>query len=346
MKYLSFKKIIYYYDKIYKIAKDIKQFPIHATISLGNFCNHKCLWCTVYEYQKQKTKFINLNELLNFLKEAKSYGIKAVTYVGNGEPTTYPYFKELVAEVNKLDIEQAMFTNGFLLDKFEDEILNFFTWIRISLDAGSEQIHNKVHGVNNHFYKILDNIKTLISKRKDKLPTIGIQYAAHHLNIHDIYESVKKAVDLKADYFSIKPVFTRGAVGRKIERNKLTYDKLTSIVEKIKRDFEKDILIFYRPYQILSHEQEKNIFNYKKCVAGFFNINIYEDDKIAICGPNKVYVGDISMDLGFIEQNIYNEIKKLDLNICPAGCRYHELNFLVSCIIEKKFLKEYHINFI
>ena len=188
----------------------------------------------------------------------------------------------------------------------------------------------------------------MIKKRKNKIPTVGIQYATHHKNIDDLYNSAKIASEIGVDYFSIKPVFNRGGVGEKIEKNNLTYDDITPITKKIKDDLEKDdFQIFYRPYQILSHEQEYTIFDYRLCVAGFFNVNIYEDDKIIYCGPHRVGVGKITDDLDKIEENIVKLSNKLDLSKCPAGCRYHELNNLVDGILNpKNIVKKQHLNFI
>lgn len=62
-----------------------------------------------------------------------------------------------------------MFTNGYLINRFEDEILKYFTWIRVSLDAGTTEVHNHMHDVNNHFEKIIKNTKELIKKEKTSL---------------------------------------------------------------------------------------------------------------------------------------------------------------------------------
>lgn len=348
MNFLTFDKIIYHPENILAIKNKTPIFPIHATISLGNFCNHKCLWCTAYEYQLTKATLLDFDKIIAFLIKAKSRGLKAVTYVGNGEPTAYPRFKELVTKIAELGIEQAMFTNGYLMNRFEDEILNYFTWIRISLDAGSTSVHNYMHDVTNHFDTIIQNTKNLIAKRKNNSPTIGVQYATHHKNLDDLYTSARIVKEIHADYFSIKPVFNRGSVGEKIEKNHLTYDDITPIAEKIQKDFQNnDFQVFYRPHQILSHEQEHTIFDYKMCVAGFFNVNIYEDDQIIYCGPHRISVGKITDNLDKIEANIVALSDKLNLSQCPAGCRYHELNHLMDTILNPNAIaKEQHINFI
>lgn len=347
MSVLSFDKIMYHPEHILAIKNETTIFPVHATISLSNHCNHKCLWCTAYEFQLDKAKTVDHDKLIKFLSDAKKRGLKAVTYVGNGEPTVYHKFSELVKEVNSLGIEQSMFTNGHLIDKFEKEIIDCFTWIRISLDAGSTEVHDKMHDVSNHFNKIIENVKSLILK-KNKNMMVGIQYAVHHENIDDMYKSAEVVSQIGANYISVKPVFTKGSVGVKIDRNTLTHADISPIVQKITDSFASDSFeVFYRPHQVLSNQIEKNVLAYNKCVAGFFNINIYEDGEIIYCAPHKRSVGTLDDDLDVIEKRIVELSKNLDLSQCPAGCRYHELNHLIENILNPEIdAKTKHINFI
>jgi len=348
MSFLDFDKILYHPENILAAKNNTVIFPVHATISLGNFCNHKCLWCTAYEYQLDKANLLDFDKIISFLKKAKKRGLKAVTYVGNGEPTAYPRFRELVTQIAELGIEQGMFTNGYLMNKYEAEILKYFTWIRVSLDAGSTEVHNHMHDVKNHFDRIIKNTKSLVDKRIDASPTIGIQYATHHENIHDLLNCAKLAKNINTDYFSIKPVFNRGSVGERIDQNNLTHNEITPIANKIISELkDTKFNVFYREHQVLSHEQEKTIFNYSKCVAGFFNVNIYEDDRIIYCGPHRVSVGKITDALDKIESKIVKLAKKLDLSKCPAGCRYHSLNKMLEDISNPiSVTKKQHVNFI
>ena len=56
-------------------------------------------------------------------------------YVGNGEPLAFKMFGELATKIGGLGLDQGIFTNGYLIDRFEDVLLEHFTYIRISLDA-------------------------------------------------------------------------------------------------------------------------------------------------------------------------------------------------------------------
>ena len=348
MDVLGFEKLIFHYDKIEKIRRGEPQFPVHATLSLGNYCNHRCLWCTAYEYQKDKALIVDHARLVDWLGRAAIRGLKAVGYVGNGEPTAHPKFGGLVGAVKDLGLQQGMFTNGYLLDRFEKEILEGFTYIRISLDAGTAETHAHVHDVPpGHFPRIIDNLRSIIGKRKNRAPTVGIQFATHHHNIGDLSAAAKLSAEIGADYFSVKPVFNRGSVGERIEKNTLTFDDLNPAVEAIRREFETpDFNIHHRPHQILSEAADRNILEYDRCFAGFFNVNVYEDGKIVYCGPHRIAVGTMDDDMELIERRSFELCGKLDLSKCPGGCRYHALNHLLDTVLHPERAQEFHINFL
>lgn len=348
MDILGFEKLIYHRDKLDSLARNKPQFPIHATVSLGNYCNHKCLWCTAYEYQLDKARMIDFDSLLNWLTRARDRGLKAIGYVGNGEPTTYPRFAELVHAVNGLGLQQGMFTNAYLLDRYEQEVLDCFTYLRVSLDAGSADMHARMHDVRpTHYPKIMDNLTSIVTKREAGTPTIGIQYATHHQNLSDLYEAAREAAEMGVDYLSVKPVFNRGSVGERIEKNQLTFEALNPVVAKIRQDFEsRTFTIYCRPHQILSEEANRNVLQYDRCVAGFFNLNIYEDGTLVYCGPHRIPVGTIDDDLESVERAILDLSHKLDLSKCPGGCRYHGMNHLVHTVLHPEAAQQYHANFL
>ncbi len=349
MDVLGFEKLIYHIDKIDKIKKDQAQFPVNLTVSLGNYCNHGCRWCTVYADQEEKARHADLDRFVSLFRRGRDHGLKAVAYVGHGEPTAYPRFREMVTEVNGLGIEQGMFTNGYLLDRYRDEVLGFFTFVRISLDAGSTPVHNAMHDVNGHFDRIVDNIKTIIDRRKNAKPTIGIQYATHQDNLDDLYACAKLAGEIGVDYLSVKPVFNwgGGANAERIAPNRLTNDDLTPEVARLKKDFERgDFKILYRPFQIESVTLDRNVLEYDRCLAGFFNLNMYEDGSLTCCSPHRVGVGTIDDDMEALKSRIFEETNKLDLSKCPPSCRYHPMNHLIHTVLNPNVEDECHKNFI
>lgn len=347
MDILGFDKIVYHYDKLEKLRRGEPQLPVHVTVSLGNYCNHKCLWCTAYAAQQKQVRQMDGDRLVRFLERAAARGLKAVGYVGNGEPTAYPGFRELTRRVNALGLEQGMFTNGYLLDRVMDEVLECFTYVRVSLDAGSAAMHASMHDVANHFDRIMANLGTIIARRRNAMPTVGIQYAVHHRNVDDLYTAARLAREIGVDYFSIKPVFNRGSVGERIEKNELTSERLAPIAARIRHDLEApDFAVHYRSFQIMSEQADHNILEYGRCVAGLFNLNVMEDGRLVSCGPHQIAVGTMEDDLDTVAGRIMETMEALDLSKCPGGCRYHALNHLVDTVVSPGKARRYHHNFL
>ena len=346
---LGFEKLIYHYDKIEKIRRDEAQFPVNLTVSLGNYCNHGCRWCTVYAVQEEDVRHADFERYLSFFRRGREYGLKAVAYVGHGEPTAYPRFGELVDEVAALGIQQGMFTNGYLLDRHMDRVLDHFTYCRISLDAGSTAVHDAMHQVRGHFDRIIDNLAEIVRRRKDDSPTIGIQYATHQDNLEDLYNCGRIASEIGVDYLSVKPVFNwgGGANRERIEPNRLTNDDLAPAVQRLRQDFERaGFRVFYRPFQIDSIVEDRNVLDYDRCVAGAFNLNMLEDGRLTCCSPNKVSVGTIDDDIEGLMQRILETSHKIDLSHCPPSCRYHPMNELVDTVLNPDRPDRFHKNFI
>ncbi|HEY0710302.1 MAG TPA: radical SAM protein [Polyangia bacterium] len=348
MDLLGFEKILYHPEKLIQLRRNQPQFPTHATISLGNYCNHKCLWCTAYEAQLEKATMMDVDRLLGWLERAKARGLRAVGYVGNGEPTAHPRFAELVRAVKALGIEQGMFTNGLLLDRHADDVRACFTYVRISLDAGTPRTHARMHVVSESQYdRIMGNLRRLIAARTDGRPTVGIQFATHHENFEDLSTSCAQAAEIGADYFSIKPVFNRGSVGELIEKNRLALADFEPVVAELRRRHERaGFQIYFRPEQVRNEVADRNTLPYDRCVAGFFNLGVYEDGGLTACGPHHVSVGTMDDDLEEVERRILATSHALDLSRCPGGCRYHALNHLVDAVLHPERAAPFHPNFL
>ena len=258
----------------------------------------------------------------------------------------YKRFSEITNLVYQKKLDQGIFTNGFLIHRYMKELSNLFTFVRVSLDAGSSKIHSKLHDVpESHFPKIIENIRKLVKMRKGKTPTIGVQFATHQENIKEIKKSVELVRDIGVDYFSIKPVFDRGSVNEKISKTNLTKDDLDKAFSSVSKYISNEFKIFYKPQQIISESNNQNMLVYDRCYAGFFGVNVYEDGTITGCGPHHIAVGNLDTPLKELEKNIVELSGKLNLKDCPSGCRYHPLNFQLHKILNSSyFSKEEHIN--
>tara|TARA_A100001388_G_C28764732_1_gene499999 strand:+ start:432 stop:1589 length:1158 start_codon:yes stop_codon:yes gene_type:complete len=344
---LGFNKLLYHPEKLVGVKNRTNVFPITATLSVGNYCNHGCKWCSTAYFRESTANKINYSKISSWLEKASKRGLKGVGYVGNGEPLAFKLFADLANKVAELNLDQGIFTNGFFVDKYEEILLNHFTYVRISLDAGSKEVHSLLHDTKITDYdKIISNLKNLIEKRGNrKNPTVGVQFATHQQNINDLEKCARMCVDIGVDYLSIKPVFNRGTVGDKIEKNTLTQKDFDDVYRRVASYENADFKVFYRPQQVIAEENQQNMLVYKKCFASFFGINLYENGDITGCGPHHVKIGDLDTDLDTLENNIKELVDKLDLVKCPSGCRYHPMNYQIHKIINNDdFSGELHSN--
>ncbi len=122
------------------LSKEIKQ------------CNFDCLYCELEPAKAIKEQGISTNymDIINELKIAleKYDNLDVITLTANGEPSMYPYLKELVQEINyiKKDIKTLILSNGVaVLDKKTQEVLQDIDIVKLSLDAVSPKIFKKIN---------------------------------------------------------------------------------------------------------------------------------------------------------------------------------------------------------
>jgi len=108
---------------------------------------------------------------LKIPKEMHDEGIPACEITGSGEPTLWPYIKELFVELGKYDIETALVTNGQHLKPLIDAgVIQNLQWMRFSMDSCTSEVHSKVHGVNPAMFDIaVKNIERVRIYPWDKL---------------------------------------------------------------------------------------------------------------------------------------------------------------------------------
>jgi MoaA/NifB/PqqE/SkfB family radical SAM enzyme len=119
------------------------------------------------------------------------------------------------------------------------------------------------------------------------------------------------------------------------------------VVEQVRQRHERPgFRVFFRPEQIMNEAADRNTLPYDRCVAGFFNLGVYEDGSLVSCGPHHVSVGSMDDDLALVESRILETSHALDLTRCPGGCRYHALNHLVDTVLHPERAAPYHPNFL
>ena len=85
-------------------------------------CNYNCLHCFHAADNERHREEFTREEAFRFLEEAQACGVPAIRLTG-GEPTLYPYFREIVTEIRNCGMAlKTLITNGAQLD---EELVGF-----------------------------------------------------------------------------------------------------------------------------------------------------------------------------------------------------------------------------
>ncbi len=195
-------RVVKHYDRGERIA------PIHIDVGLTKDCNMRCDYCYGY-FQNMNGAMIQKDALINNLvKSAAKIGVKSLGFIGDGEPTLNPAWKEAL-EVGKYErLSLALSTNGILVDDDykRTTILSCCEWVRFNMSAFTKEGYEEIHRTDKRD-QIMENLKALVhlKKRYKYECDIGIQMVfVPDLMKDEVMPLAQFAIDIGVDYFVIK----------------------------------------------------------------------------------------------------------------------------------------------
>ena len=240
------KKIFHHIDRVFELWKTGDTNPVHMTIGFTNYCQHKCPWCYINYDQAganskrsgagdSTRKAINAdNKLIDAVLDAKKMGLKAVSIVGDGEPTLHKQFVNYSNILKNAGLDLGLFTNMSIRNEkiFKALIDNFF-FVRCSIDSAKKEFHDKTHGAND-FDLIVDNLKRIVhekKKSKNIFPIIGVQYVTNRENYQDLPFAADFYKNIGVDYITIKPMY-KNELNILHEENDLKFEEVHPYMKK------------------------------------------------------------------------------------------------------------------
>lgn len=343
-------KLIFHYEKINELFKMGKTYPIHITIGLTNYCNHKCTWCYI-DYAKDIKHQINADrkKFMEALSSAKRFGAKAITIVGDGEPTLHPEFSEFLEDINNLGYDIGLFTNGaWKKDSIADSIAKYCRFVRFSVDAGSSEKHKETH-LTNDFNLVVANIEKVVQKKENNL-TVGVQFAFNQDNLEDIELAADLYKDLNVDYISYKPVY-KNELNEDHKDNTVESEDTRNKLQKAKMRETKSFKVYWKDWQLNALVYKKNDSRgYDICRAIWLSPYFDENGNVEFCGNLKgrgFTIGNIyqnSFENIWMSSTHIEKVNQINLQKCPRGCKLHGLNLKLESIAHPNHNE--HINFI
>ncbi len=315
-------------------------------------CNLACHGCISASLLNQGG--FKRERIKEMAKEFAEIGVKAVVLIGGGEPMAHPEFGTLVDYFYENDIHVGVTSNGTLIHKYLDSLAQRTKWVRISVDAGCEEVFQQYRphaSGKSQFNKVIDGMRELSKSRSTKLgfsflvlEKVGSDRTRNEegknyveTNATDIYKAAQLAKDIGCDYFEVKPSF---------DPFHFLNDTSNIMAEIIKDELKKSSHLIDDKFKIISPYtldrtlegeklQEKK---YSRCLTA---------EMRTVVSPSGVYVcpyhrGNKNLQIGDANTESFKEIwegktrKEIMEKLDPRKhCQFHCIRHNTNILLEK-----------
>lgn len=189
--------------------------PMVVELDPTTACNLACHDCISANLLNQGG--IDEERLMKLAEEFTKGGVRAVVLIGGGEPMAHPKFTELVNALHTSGIKVGVTTNGTLINRHFDACVNKTSWLRVSVDAGSEEVFAdfRPHASGKSQFRIvIDNMKRMAEVKTGLLGYSFLLLSKYdadgnllRTNAVDIAKAAHLAKEIGCDYFELKPAF-------------------------------------------------------------------------------------------------------------------------------------------
>lgn len=336
------KKFLYHPEQIEAYRKGERPFPINLEVDLTEICNHRCSFCNSWGYRESNEVTLEEKVIKPILKEAKEMGTKSISFTGGGEPMVHKDFLEILKYSKKVGLENGLLTNGSRInEKNVEDLRKNLEWARISIGGGNKETYKSIQGID-HFDRVIDNIKSLSSKKSEYNLKVGVRMLVLENNISSIEDLANTLKETNIDYLQLAPNEYSKDGGKfwNSPRTRQIFGKVKDIIQPIK--------FLGAGYNINQNES----INYpEKCYAHFFQGTISGNGNFLFCKNSR---GIEEYSLGNIKKSTLAEIwdsekikdleKRIRPNNCGRFCKNSALNNGMQSILHPD--SELDINFV
>lgn len=331
-------KLQWHKDRVEAWLSGERIAPITIDCSLTRSCTYGCVYC-YRTLQENDIKRMTKNVIFRFLDDAAEIGVKAISFVSDGESTCSPYLYDAILRGKANGLDMALGTNGYLLkDEYLEDILPALTYIRYNISAADADRYCQIHVCDREAYsKVINTIKESVRIKKKNIldVTIGLQMVLLPEFIDQIIPLAKLGKELGVDYLVIKHCSDDefGSLG--VDYSK--YTELVGVLNEAETYSSDNYVVRAKWSKILSGGKRR----YSRCYGPPFIMQFSGSGLVAPCGMlfndryKKYHIGNI-VDTSFKELwkgerywEVINLIasEKFDPEtMCGSLCLQHKVN--------------------
>lgn len=247
--------------------------PFMVELDPTSYCDLACPEC-VSKDLLNVTRFTH-DRLVAIASELVAIGVKAVIFVGGGEPLVHPAIGEVLEICGRGGLKIGLITNGTLIDRHLPVLAQYAEWVRVSVDAASGDTFNQfrphVSG-RNVFDRVIANMRALKSAG---VRTLGFSFLlmrrqegsiSTDSNYSEVYEAGKLAKSVGCNYFEIKPVFDP-VTHVVCPQPQSLLDDLTHQIERLREieDSSFKVILAQATLELLNGEFMAELYDYGGC---------------------------------------------------------------------------------
>ena len=227
-------RILSYYNEAEHILKGEMALPRMAIFHPTYVCNHHCTGCDFRHQNSKISRVMSEKDSNNILDKLIKIGIQSVEFSGGGEPLLAPNAVQMIKKLKNKEVAVGLLTNGSKLkEEILDAVIKNCTYVRVSLESGSNEIFKKVKNVedDSEFDNIVNNIKNALKLRKklDNKIDISIKFSVGKDNYMDMENAINLAIELGVDSIQFKLYQNIDSI--EIDSPKQVADKLNELKE-------------------------------------------------------------------------------------------------------------------
>lgn len=335
MSYTAPLKVIAHASRLSDWDRGHRPGPVTVEWSLTNVCQLGCDFChfghvhqagplwnrNCYDTGKMADKEVAIRAM----KEMSVMGVKAVTWMGGGEPTLHPHFDEIAVNAALVGLKQGLYTNGCSLPGPRlGVIANTHDWAVVSLDYDNAEDYARAKQCDRG--RFADACRSVHS-----LVRLGCRVSASFIIGEDNHCKMANMVSLAKD-MGCRAVFRPRILHSEEEPSRslggMTWlcSLLSSgVLDKLSRLPN----VSCDPSRFQAYLDWDGSRPYRECLGIRLNATVTPDGRVWVC-PNRMGYDDSC--LGDLTKESFSAIwdrhpgKWTDFSRCRVMCRLHGVN--------------------
>lgn len=201
--------------------------PKQVQVILSDLCNQDCNFCayrmTGYTSNElfvgssplaksghnNPVRYMDAERALRLVEEIRAAGCLAIQFTGGGEPTVHPRHEDIFERTLGLGLRASLVSNGFRWRERIFDLLPRFDWVRVSIDAGTEDTYSAIRHVPiGSLGKVLANVYRLCKGLGSGPTVVGMGYVVTPENWQEIPAGIALARDTGAHNMRLSAMFS------------------------------------------------------------------------------------------------------------------------------------------